>query len=156
MDPDPDPGGSKTYGSDGSATLRVRIPDLFVSLGLEFLKLLVSVELLVLYCVPTRILNRKYTILSYVSKERRDVFSTRRVKHYRSSFSYKRRGTYLFSIDDNCALYCKTQPIKGGNYETLYIKLKEKKPLLIADSECLPVQIKRQNIKRCELQQALF
>jgi hypothetical protein len=64
MDPDPDPGGPKTYRSNGSgsASLRIRIPDLFVSLGLEFLKLLVSVELLVLYCVPARILNRKYTM----------------------------------------------------------------------------------------------
>jgi hypothetical protein len=81
MDPDPDPGGPKTYGSNGSgsATLRVRIPDLFVSLGLEFLKLLVSVEFFVLYCVPTRILNRIGTMSSYVSNKRRDVFSTRRV-----------------------------------------------------------------------------
>jgi hypothetical protein len=68
---DPDPGGPKTYGSDGSGSerLRVRIPDLFVSLGLKFLELLVSVELLVFYCVPTRILNRKYNILKISQPE---------------------------------------------------------------------------------------
>jgi hypothetical protein len=91
----PDPGDPKTYGSDGSATLRARIPDLFVSLGLEFLKLLVSVELLVLYCVPTRILNRKYTVLSYVIKNNREDFSQPEgLIHYRSSFSFKRQVTF--------------------------------------------------------------
>jgi hypothetical protein len=27
---------------------------------------------------------------------------------------------YLWYIVDKCALYCKTQTIKSGNYETLY------------------------------------